>query len=80
MSISEVARHYKFSFAGTAKHLDVMARAGLILKDRKGKEQIVALNPKALSQANIYLQEYRDLWENRLDSLEIYLNEAITKG
>jgi DNA-binding transcriptional ArsR family regulator len=79
MSVSEIAKNYKLSFAGIAKHLDVLERAGLIRKNRHGKEQIVSLEPSALAAVDTYLDSYKELWENRLDSLGEYL-ESIKKG
>lgn len=76
MSVGAIARHYTISLAGVAKHLDVLERAGLIRKTRKGKEQIVTINPSALAEANDYLAMYRKLWEQRLDSLDHYLTSG----
>lgn len=73
MSVGEIAQHYDLTFAAVAKHLDVLARAGLVTKTRKGKEQIVALAPKTFAAANAYLDNYRKLWETRLDSLDAFL-------
>jgi DNA-binding transcriptional ArsR family regulator len=75
MSVGQVAKHYAISFAGVAKHLDVLERAGLIRKTRKGKEQIVSIDPRALANANEYLESYRQIWEQRLDSLEKLLSD-----
>lgn len=74
MSVSSIAKHYKLTFAGVAKHLEVLARSGLIRKDRQGKEQIVTIDPIALATANSYLENYKVLWDKRLDSLGKYLN------
>jgi DNA-binding transcriptional ArsR family regulator len=76
MSVSAIARHYKFSLAGVAKHLDVLERAGLVCKSRQGKEQIVTIDPEALATANYYLENYKQLWEQRLDSLDKYLKSV----
>jgi DNA-binding transcriptional ArsR family regulator len=76
MSVSEIAKHYSFSFAGVAKHLDVLERSGLILKTKRGKEQIVSLEPEALVAANDYLSDYRLHWEERLDSLDNYIKST----
>lgn len=76
MSISEVAKHYAISFAGVAKHLGVLERAGLVRKTRQGKEQIVTIDPKALAAADYYLRNYERMWEERLDSLDTYLQTA----
>ncbi|HXN09058.1 MAG TPA: metalloregulator ArsR/SmtB family transcription factor [Candidatus Acidoferrales bacterium] len=78
MSIGEIATHYQLTFAAIAKHLDVLHRAKLISKSRRGKEQIVSIAPHTLAAASKYLETYKQLWENRLDSLGIYL-QSINK-
>ena len=75
LSVSAIAQHYDFSLAGVAKHLDVLERAGLVQKMRHGKEQIVSIDPQGLAAASDYLEMYRQLWEERLDSLAAYLQE-----
>jgi DNA-binding transcriptional ArsR family regulator len=73
MSISDIAKPYKISFAAIAKHLSVLANARLIIKKRQGKEQIIQLSPAAFKDASKYLASYEKLWNDRLDSLERYL-------
>jgi DNA-binding transcriptional ArsR family regulator len=73
MSIGEIATHYPLTFAAIAKHLDVLQRAKLISKSRRGKEQIVSISPNAFAAATKYLEMYKQRWENRLDSLDTYL-------
>jgi len=76
MSIGSIAQYYNYSFAGIAKHLDVLEHAGLINKTRKGKEQIVSIDATALEAAVKYLDDYKQLWEQRLDSLDTFLQTA----
>lgn len=73
MSVGNIAVHYQLTFAAVAKHLDVLQRAKLISKTRRGKEQIVSISPSTLAAANNYLETYKQLWKNRLDSLDQYL-------
>src|SRR5580704_4670056 len=80
MSIGSIAEYYTLSFAGVAKHLDVLAHAGLIRKTRHGKEQLVAIDPVALAAASDFLEDYRQLWEQRLDTLDTYLQSINQKG
>lgn len=74
MSIGAIAEHYSLTFAAISKHLKVLEQAKLIIKRRKGKEQMVQLAPEAIKDAAAYLQEYEKLWNNRLDRLEHYLS------
>jgi len=80
LSVSEIAQNYAISFAGVAKHIDVLAHAGLVHKTRQGKEQIVTIDPKALAAADYYINNYKQLWEERLDSLDMYLKSTNKKG
>lgn len=80
MTVGEIAKHYALTFAAVAKHVDVLERARLVNKTRRGREQIVTLAPKALAAASGYLENYRQLWENRLDSLDSYLKSITKKG
>ncbi len=75
MTVSEIAIHYKMSFAGAAKHISVLESAKLIRKRKKGRTQIISLSPTAFQQMDAYLEEYRHLWESRFDQLDTLLKE-----
>ena len=80
LSISQVALNYDLTFAAISKHLKVLEKARLVIKHRRGKEQIVELSPQALAMADEYLRQYRDLWESRLDALEELLKQEQLKA
>jgi DNA-binding transcriptional ArsR family regulator len=75
LSVGQIAQPYKLTFAAISKHLMVLERAGLIVKYKRGKEHIVRLSPQALTAANEYLEFYRQHLEQRLDSLDIFINK-----
>jgi DNA-binding transcriptional ArsR family regulator len=75
LSVGAIAEPYDLTFAAVSKHLKVLEKAKLIMKKRRGKEQMVQLAPGALAEADEYLEFYRQLWEQRLDSLEDYLKQ-----
>ena len=75
LSVGEVAQIYSLTFAAVSKHLKVLEKAKLIIKRRRGKEQMVHLAPDAFKDAAEYLQWYGQLWEQRFDSLEALLRE-----
>jgi DNA-binding transcriptional ArsR family regulator len=78
LSVSEIALAYShtMSLAAVSKHLRVLEDARLITKRRVGKQQLVALSPPALAGASRYFERYRKDWEERLDSLGNYLQDA----
>lgn len=74
-SVGELAGHYKLTFAAVSKHLQVLEHAKLVRKRRHGREQRVTLSPAGLRQADKYLEQYRKLWEEKLDRLETFLKD-----
>ena len=72
-SVGELAKHYNLTFAAVSKHLQVLERAKLIRKHRRGREQRVELIPTGLKKADKYLEQYRKEWEGRLDRLQTFL-------
>lgn len=75
LNVSEIAEPYDMSLAAVSKHLKILEQAKLIMKRRKGKEQIVSLQPQTMMQAAEYLRQYEQLWNERFDRLESFLNE-----
>jgi DNA-binding transcriptional ArsR family regulator len=83
MVIGEIADAYPMSFAAVARHVEVLARAELVRKQRQGKHQFISINPGPLGAASRYLERYSELWERRLDRLGSYLktrNEGQSDG
>ena len=75
LSVSEIANNYDLTLAAVSKHLKVLEKAMLIIKRRRGKQQLVHLAPEALTPASDYLEAYRKMWEVRFDALEEYLSK-----
>jgi DNA-binding transcriptional ArsR family regulator len=70
LSISEIAKPYDLTFSAISKHLKVLEKAQLIIKHRRGKEQMVQVSPLALKDAAEYLENYRLLWDERFQRLD----------
>jgi DNA-binding transcriptional ArsR family regulator len=75
LSVTDLAEPYDLSLAAISKHLQNLEKSGLIRKRRQGKHQFVSLSPPAFASASEYLDWYRQLWEQRFDSLEQLLNK-----
>jgi DNA-binding transcriptional ArsR family regulator len=75
LSVSEIAHSYDISLAAVSKHLKILEQAKLVVKRRRGKQQLVQAAPKTLADAEKYLEQYRQMWEERLDALDEYLGK-----
>jgi DNA-binding transcriptional ArsR family regulator len=74
-SVSRLARDYDMSFAAVQKHVAVLERAGLVSKERRGREQLVHPEPDRLRQAARLLDAYDDLWRSRIARMDQILSE-----
>jgi len=57
------------------KHLKVLERAGLIERSRQGQCRPCRLQVAPLKNASAWIEQYREIWEQRLDRLGDYLQE-----
>jgi DNA-binding transcriptional ArsR family regulator len=72
-SVSDLAKPFAISQPAISKHLKVLERAGLISRSREAQYRPCRLEPQALKSVDEWLEEFRRLWEARLDRLETYL-------
>ena len=68
-SVSRLADAYPMSFAAVQKHVAVLERAGLVTKERRGREQLVRTDPDAVSRARQALDELETAWRGRVDRM-----------
>ena len=74
-TISQLAKPYAMSLAAIAKHINVLEKAGLVSKERAGKEKVVRIVPATFRIAEDHLSEYEKLWAARFDTLEEILSK-----
>lgn len=72
-SVSKLAVPFAMSLPAVSKHLKVLERAGLITRGRDAQMRPCKIEVNALKEADDWLEEYRRMWEQRLDRLENYL-------
>ena len=68
-SVSALARRFPMSFAAVQKHVAVLEEAGLVTKQRKGREQLVRGNIDTVRRASQLLDELEAVWCGRIDRM-----------
>jgi DNA-binding transcriptional ArsR family regulator len=79
-SVSGLARGYAMSFAAVQKHVAVLERAGLVTKERHGRERLVRTRPKALRRARQALDQLEAAWRERVDRMSRLLAEDLDRA
>jgi DNA-binding transcriptional ArsR family regulator len=77
-SVSALARRYPMSFAAVQKHVVVLEEAGLVTKQRSGREQLVRGNVDTVRRASQLLDALEGVWRGRADRMTEIL--ADTEG
>ena len=74
-SVSKLAEGYPMSFAAVQKHVAVLERAGLITKERRGREQLVRTEPQGVIGAGKALSALEETWRGRVERMSELLIE-----
>ena len=74
-SVSALTAHFPMSFAAVQKHVVVLERAGLVSKQRRGREQIVHGRVETLRGAGHLLIAIEEIWRHRVRAIDDLLTE-----
>jgi DNA-binding transcriptional ArsR family regulator len=72
-SVNELAAPFKMSLPAVSKHIKVLEKAGLLIKTRNAQQRPCKIDGVQLKQAVDWIDQYKQLWEGRLDRLDAYL-------
>jgi DNA-binding transcriptional ArsR family regulator len=75
-SVSQLADSYPISFAAVQKHVAVLEQAGLVRKERHGRERLVRTDGDAVARARQVLDELETLWRGRVDRMAKLLEQV----
>lgn len=74
-SVSALSRQYDMSFAAVQKHVAVLERAGLVTKNRRGRERLVHGDVTKIRAAARLLGQYEEIWRGRIGRIEHILTQ-----
>jgi DNA-binding transcriptional ArsR family regulator len=75
MNLNSVAEKFDISRPAISKHIKILTECGLIIIRQQGRERFCEAKFDKLNEVSEWIEKYRRHWENRLDSLEIYLSK-----
>jgi DNA-binding transcriptional ArsR family regulator len=78
-TVNELAKPFEMSLPSISRHLKVLERAGLISRARDAQWRPCRIEVKALREVDDWIEEYRRMWEKRLDRLDDYLTKLQSK-
>ena len=73
MAVTDVAEPFSVSLSALSKHLTVLADAGLISQEKRGRVKWCKLEPDALREASVWMQGFGQMDGVDLDAFEQFL-------
>ncbi len=73
MAVTDVAEPFRISLAAISKHLIILAQAGLISQEKRGRVTWCKLEPAALAGASVWMRCFGQLDPVDLDAFERFL-------
>ncbi|MDP2740282.1 MAG: metalloregulator ArsR/SmtB family transcription factor [Pseudorhodobacter sp.] len=77
MAVTDVAAPFAISLAAISKHLIVLAAAGLIAQEKRGRVKWCKLEPDALRAASVWMQGFGQFEPIDLDDFERFLETEL---
>lgn len=77
MAVTDVAEPFDISLAAISKHLAVLARAGLVTQERRGRVKWCRLEADALRDASAWMQSFGQFEPVDLDHFERFLESEL---
>lgn len=75
LTVNAVAEEFDISRPAISKHLRILHECQIVHIQQKGRERYYSIQPHNLIPAFMWLEQYRKLWEDRIDNFAAYLIE-----
>ncbi len=75
----EIAGRFDTALNAVTKHLKTLERAGLIERQKQGREVLISLRGEPLREVALWVHEYERFWNERLDQFEKHFSDKKKK-
>jgi DNA-binding transcriptional ArsR family regulator len=79
LNLNAVADKFDISRPAISKHIKILTECGLIVIKQQGRERFCEAKLAKLNEVSTWVEQYRQFWTAKLDSLELYLDELQKK-
>ncbi|MCA0205812.1 ArsR/SmtB family transcription factor [Pararhodobacter sp.] len=77
MAVTDVAEPFAISLAAVSKHLALLAEAGLISQEKRGRVKWCKLEPDAMRAASVFMQAFGQFEPLNLEAFERFLETEL---
>jgi DNA-binding transcriptional ArsR family regulator len=70
-AVGELVDKVAIQQSGVSRHLRILSEAGFVQVRSDGQRRLYSLRPEPFQEIDAWIDEYRQLWESRLDKLGV---------
>jgi DNA-binding transcriptional ArsR family regulator len=70
MTPTAIAENFNSSRQTISKHIQILTECEILEQEQKGREIFYQLNPHGMKEIAEWIQPFRQMWEERFDTLE----------
>ena len=75
LNLNTIASRFEISRPAISRHIKILRECGLVEIENRGRERYCQIKPQKLTEVANWVDQFRQLWEEKLDSFEAYLEE-----
>ena len=76
-TVNELAEPFEMTLPAISKHIKVLERAGLVIRGQQAQFRPCALDAAPLEEISTWAEQYRPVWESRLDRMDEYVRQLM---
>ena len=74
MTPNALADHFNITRQGVSNHIRILTECELLKKEQHGREIYYTLEVKKLKEVDLWLEQYRKIWETQFNQLDKVLS------
>ena len=80
MNLNAIAENFDISRPAISQHIKILTECGMIIIRQQGRERYCEAKLDVLSEVSDWVEQYRQLWNVKFNSLDKYLNKIQKKN
>lgn len=79
MTPNALAEHFSISRQAVSKHLQLLVECEVVQQEQSGREIYYHFNAKKMKEVDMWLEQFRAMWEAKFDQLDSVLKTIKNK-
>jgi len=75
LNLNSIAEKFQVSRQAISLHVKILNECGLLIIRQQGRDRYCEAKLDSLSEVSVWIEQYKQHWEEKFDSLERYLHK-----